>query len=560
MASFIFDGSASVTAAKADNVFITANPALFVSEAQVGSNVVLTYSNGNTITVTGTTLGDNTTNLPGVSLANGTFATGANVDAVTAGQNGLFFNGTNAIATAPLTGTGAYTANSVHAIFGGLGRSDSVDGADSIQIGGKGSFLVYGNAGADIISQGVAGTGTVATGGNAFDSTSFVTVFGGKNDLGNDSILLANTSNSGAKMAIYGGEGTDSINIFNTGTSANTAIFGGQGAADSTDLADSIAFNGGGTVSIFANAGNDVVTLGNFGAAGNGLDSTANVTVHGGIGSDNIAIKVNNVAATVVAYGDENTPGTANADSISVTGTTGTTVIYGGTAAADSNDNADVITYSGQGTATIYAGGGDDSVVINTTGTFIDAAGTATANNGAAATASSSSNTTVFLGNGNDSINILNTGNGLTAATGTQTVTGGAGSDTFTIGSNTNSATATVSAQGSGTGITITDFTVGVDVLKVNNGTTAAATVTVSNVAAGGSLQQALDLAANNATGNAANGTAAAGTVSVVAFNGDTYVVVSNDTASGFQANSDLAIKLTGVTDAATVAANIVVV
>lgn len=546
MASFIFDGTASVTAAKADNVFITANPALFTSEAQSGGNVVLTYSNGTTLTVTGTTLGDNTTNLPGVSLASGTFSTGSSA-AVTANQaNALVFNPTGAV-----TADAGTTASGVKALFGGVGRSDPNDGADLFRIGGKGSFLAYGNAGADVIRQGTDGTD-----GTAFDSTSAVTVFGGKNDLGNDSILLATTTNANAKMAIYGGEGTDSINIYNTGTSANTAIFGGQGAADSTDLADSIAFNGGGVVNIFGNAGNDTITLGNFGAAGTGLDSTANVTVHGGIGADSIAIKVNAVAATVVAYGDENLAG-ANADSINVTGTNGTTVIYGGTAAADANDNNDVINYSGQGTATIYAAAGDDSVVINTTGTFIAADGTVTANNGTAVTGVASSSTTVFLGNGNDSINILNTGNGLATPTGTQTVTGGAGSDTFTIGSNTDSATPATSAQGSGTGITITDFTVGIDVLKVNNGVAAAnnSAVTTSSVAAGGSLQQALDIAANNGTANAAN--AVAGTVSVVAYNGDTYVVVSNGTTAGFQAGTDLAIKLTGITDAAGVAANI---
>jgi len=558
MANFFFDGTASVTAAKSDIVVITANPALFTSQSQSGGNVVLTYSNGTTLTVTGTTLGDSATTLPGVSLANGTFATGATVG--TAGVNGLFFNGTSAVATSALSG-GTFTANSVHAIFGGNGRSDALDTADNIQIGGKGSFLVYGNAGADAITQGVNNAaniadGTIATGGNGFDSTSFVTVFGGKNDLGNDSILLANAANSGAKMAIYGGEGTDSINIFNTGATANTAIFGGQGAADATDLADSIAFNGGGVVNIFANAGNDTVTLGNFGAGTAGLDSTANVTVHGGIGADSIAIKVNAVAATVVAYGDENIAG-ANADSISVTGTNGTTVIYGGTAAADANDNNDVINYSGQGTATIYAAAGDDVVVINTTGTFINAAGAVTANNGAAVTGVASSTTTVFLGNGNDSINILNTGNSIATPTGTQTVTGGAGADTFTIGSNTDSATAATSAQGSGNGITITDFTVGIDVLRVNNGVVAAdnSAVTTSSVAAGGSLQQALDLAANNGVATATAGTL--GTVSTVAFNGDTYVVVSNNTTAGFQVGADLAIKLTGITDAAGVAAAI---
>jgi hypothetical protein len=570
MANFFFDGTASVTAAKSDVVVITANPALFTSQAQSGANVVFTYSNGTTLTVTGTTLGDNTTNLPGVSLANGTFATGANVDAVTAGQNGLFFAGTNAIATAPLTGTGAFTANSVHAIFGGNGRSDATDGADSIQIGGKGSFLVYGNAGADIVSQGVAGSGSVATGGNAFDSTSFVTVFGGKNDLGNDSILLANVANSGAKMAIYGGEGTDSINIFNTGTSANTSIFGGQGAADPNDLADSIAFNGGGVVNVFGNAGNDIINLG-AGPASTatgtvaGLDSTANVTIHGGIGNDTININVANAKATIVAYGDENIAGN-NIDTIVVGGNAGTTVIYGGTAAADANDGNDQIYYSGQGTATIFAAAGDDSVVINTSGTNITAANGTALTDAAAGTAvsggniSPSSSTTVFLGNGNDSINILNT----SSATGTQTITGGAGADVFALGTNDSTAAATTgtggSFTGSGIGITITDFQVNIDSLRINNSTTGSSTAKTAVVApAGGSLQDALDAASQGTT---------KGTIGVVAFNGDTWVVVNQDTAgtsgattAGFSAaGGDVAIKLAGITDVANVVNSIVVV
>jgi len=559
MANFFFDGTASVTAAKADNVVITANPALFTSQAQVGSDVVLTYSNGTTITVQGTTLGASSTNLPGVSLAGGTFATGATVDGLTQGQNGLVFGGTNAIATAPLSGSGAFTANSVHAVFGGNGRADATDGNDSIQIGGKGSFLVYGNAGADIVAQGVINTtnigdGTVATAGNAFDSTSFVTVFGGKNDLGNDSILLANTANLGAKMAIYGGEGSDSINIFNTGTGANTAIFGGQGAADSTDLADSISFNGGGVVNIFANAGADTVNLGATTAIANG----STVTVHGGIGNDTISIKAIGTAAAsnIVVYGDENAAGSANVDTITVGGNAGTTVIYGGTAAADANDNNDVISYSGQGTATIYAAGGDDTVIVNTSGEVLTGSlgttGTAAATGaaaGAAVNAVSNSTTTIFGGNGSDTIQILNAAGD---TRGTITATGGAGVDTFVVGTNQNAATATL--QGSGAGVTITDFTVGLDVLRVNNGSTVvtATTAGITNVAAGGSLQQALD-AASSAT---------AGTVNAVVFNGDAYVVVSNNTDAGFQTGADLAIKLTGVTDIAglTAATSVIVV
>lgn len=565
MANFFFDGTASVTAAKADNVLITANPALFTSEAQVGGNVVISYNNGTTLTVTGATLAD----LPGVQLSGGTFSSGNTAGLTTTTANALVFS-PNAGANAINVAAGG-TATSIKTVFGGLGVSDSTDGADNIVIGGKGSFLVYGNAGADAITQ-----------TTAFDSQSFVTVFGGKNDtfgLASDSITLNAAGNSGAKMAIYGGEGTDIIDVRNTGSNANTAIFGGQGAADSTDSADTITFNGGGTVNIFGNAGNDIITLGgqNTGTAPNvvvnGLDSTANATVHGGIGADNITVSVAGtaVAATIVAYGDEND--STAADSISIGGNSGTTVIYGGTAAADANDGADLITYSGQGTATIFAAGGNDSVVVNTSGIGANAAGTAQAF-GNAVTANASSTTTVFLGAGNDSINVLNSGftGSETVARGTTSITGGAGNDTFTMGVSGTGSDSIGTATGNGLSVVITDFVVGTDVLQINNqvvngavGTNAAQTTTAVGVTAPvngfATLQAALNAAASV---GGPQGTAAttAGTVGVVNFGNDTYVVLNNSTTgtNAFDNAADFAVKLTGVTTAAATIATAVVV
>jgi len=540
MANFFFDGTASVTAAKADNVLITANPALFTSQAQSGANVVFTYSNGTTLTVTGTTLGDSATNLPGIQLASGQFATGATANGTTASGSQLFFGGG---ATQGLSSS-TFAASSVHTAFGGNGVSDSSDTADTFSVGGKGSFLIYGNAGADTVTQVAADSTT------AFDSSSFVTIFGGKNDvngLASDTITLNNTSNLNAKMAIYGGEGTDTISVTNTGANANTAIFGGQGAADSTDSADTITFNGGGTVNIFGNAGNDTISVGATG----GIDSTGVVTVHGGLGADGITISAAGTATkiNIVAFGDQN-DSTTGADSITVNGNSGNTQIFGGTAAADSADGADVINYSGQGTANIFAAGGNDTVVVNTTGQTATSAGAAAAAPGTTVNPDGTSTTNVFLGNGNDSVFVLNS----STATGITTVVGGAGNDTFTIGATDNALTA---SAGTGLSVVISDFGTGFDLLQINNGgSNTGVTPTAATVPTGGftSLQQALDAAANVGLTTAA-GTAAAGTVGVATFNGDTYVVLNTTTGAGFSSTLDLAVKLTGVTSAASVAA-----
>ncbi|KQP33290.1 hypothetical protein ASF27_15270 [Methylobacterium sp. Leaf102] len=530
MANFFFDGSASITAAKADNVVISANPALFVGEAQSGANTVFTYINGTTLTVTGTTVGASATELPNVTLLNGKFATGVTVNSTTPGLNNLFFNGNTANID-----SASFTASSVNTVFGGVGRSDPNDTADAIVMGGKGSFLVYGNAGADTITQ-----------TTAFDSTSFVTVFGGKNEIGNDSITLANAGNTDAKMAIYGGEGTDSINILNAGSNANTTIFGGLGAADSTDGVDSIAFNGGGVVNIFANAGADIVNLGGGTTA---LAAGTTATVHGGIGGDTIAVNVNAANASITVFGDENNA--AQAESIIVGGNTGTTTIYGGTAAADSADGADTINFSGTGTTFIYAAGGNDTVVVNTSGlNVLGTDGATAAGTGASAgTAISANNTAsvtnVFLGNGNDSINILN------AATnkGVITVNGGAGDDLFTIG--VDAANATTGLAGTGTStIVIEGFGVGLDAIRINNGDAAGGTVTanLNGGVAFTSLTQALNAAAAGTAAASVNAT-------VVTFNNDSYIVVDRSAGATFVDGADLAIKLTGISNASAVAA-----
>ncbi|KQP67601.1 hypothetical protein ASF52_19090 [Methylobacterium sp. Leaf112] len=504
----VFTGAQNVTVAKADTLVLAVDPGAFTGASEQNGNVVLAIA-GKTATITGAQLTSD--GIPGVSLAGGDFLVGQGGFSITSTKaNSILIGGTggeinNVVDPGQTVGT--------HVIFGGVGYADPSDGADTITFGGKGAWGVYGNAGADGIVQGTS----------IFDSTSFASVFGGKDG---DSITLANTGNLNAHFAIYGGEngpagaanaGIDSITVYNTGSNASTIIFGGQGAADPTDGADTIIFNGGGSVSIFGNAGDDQITLGATG----GLDSTTNAVVHGGIGNDTIGLTfAAGTKATTQVYGDE------GGDRITVTNAGGNTVIYGDTAAADPAGGDDSIAFSGQGQTTIYAAGGNDTITLSGRGT---------------ATADSTSTTTVFGGGGNDSVNIV----AHTDTIGAYTLTLGAGSD---------SVAATYATNGTvfGQAITITDFVTGGgnDVLKL----TTPGTQTQASAVSGGFqvLQQALDAA----TANGAGTTTAAGSVGVVAFGGSSYVVV-NDGTLGFNAATDLAIKMTGLTDVAGVIGSI---
>lgn len=607
MAAFVFDGTSNVTAAKADTVVLTANPAAFTSAAELNGNVVLTFGS-QTLTITGTTLAAG--NLPNVSIPNGQFlyaTTGAAGAAGGVSGNTLAFL-LGAGTTTTLNNT---SASGVSAAFGGLGRADSVDNAETISIAatGKGSYLVYGNAGGDSVSAGT------------LDSNTATTVFGGK---GSDTINLGAQSATTSNFAIYGGEDGDSININHTGTGSltifggtaaadssdgadsinlgsgtagtftiyagggadiissdgtaggaaatlasgavanifggdgndtisigggakatisiaggagadqitvanvaggSTTIFGGTGTADSLDGNDSITVSGGGTFAIYGNAGADTIVAQNLTASAD--TNVTSLTIFGGRGDDSLNINVTGVQkANLAIYGSENGD---NADTITAANAVGgSTIIYGGTAAADAADGKDSITVTGSGATTVYAAGGDDTVNLS----------------GTNATADSTNVITVFGGAGNDSINLgtqVATTGGVT--NGAITITAGAGADTIAL-------TSTVGANASsGQNITITDFVTGTggDKLALTTGAAGVAVVT-ANGASAQTLQQALDLAAANTT---------VSQVGVVAFQGNTYVVVDNNNGTTFDAATDVAIKLTGITDVAAVAAAI---
>lgn len=609
MATIIFDGSTSQTATKTDTVVLTANPANFTSAAELNGNVVLTFGS-QTLTVTGTTLVAG--GLPGVSIPNGAFnyATTADATSNVAGNTLSFLLGTGTTTTIGGSNT---TANSVNAAFGGLGRADSLDGAETVSIAAasKGSFLIYGNAGGDSISAAAnaldSNTATTVFGGRGVDTinlgtqngvnanfavyggedgdsislnhtgTGSATIFGGTAAAdptdGADSINLgtgtagtitvyagagndiitsdgtaagtAATFAAGATGSFFGGNGSDTITVGGTGratilvaggadgdtisatnvTGGTTTVFGGTGAADSADGADSITVAGGGSFAVYGNAGNDTIVATGLTAAGD--STTTNLTVFGGLGDDSVNAGSTLVKANYAIYGSEN--GTLG-DTIAVANAAGgSTIVYGGTAAADSADGRDVITVTGGGTVTIYAAGGNDSVDLTGGNSIVD----------------TTNAISVFGGAGNDTINV---GTQLTNTQGTVTIDAGAGADSILI----SSTAVGTSTTATGTGITINNFVTGAagDRLQIDNGTRANTVTTVDGSSAQ-TLQQALDLAATSAT---------AGQVTAVVFQGNAYVVIDNDTGTSFLASNDQAIKLTGLTDVAAVAAAITVI
>jgi hypothetical protein len=485
-ASRTFDGSAALTVSRTDPVSLTMSPGTFVSATEAGGAVTLTFAGAQTLTVTGATLG--TSGLPNVGLADGDFLVGGDGQSLTGTKaNALILGGagasriTDVVDPAQTPGT--------HIIFGGLGFADPDDGGDTVIFGGKGSWGIFGNAGADSLQQGSA----------AFDSRSYVSVFGGRDD---DAIRLTDARNLDAKMAIYGGEGTDTIRVFNTGADAATAIFGGQGAADPTDGADTIQFAGGGRITIYGNGGNDSITLG----TGTDLDATTVAAVYGGAGRDTLTVEAGQTRTVASVFGGE------DGDAIRVHNT-GTTVIYGDTAASDPAGGNDSIAFVGSGTVTIYATGGDDSVSVTVEG-------------GPASTIA------VYGGAGNDSLTLAAaTPGGLAQAS--VTLATGTGADTVTVRMDTATPTP----------VTITDFTLGQDRLVFTgtgtNGPLALATGTSTT------LQAALDLAASAAS---ANGTRPNGT-GVVVFAGDAYVVHNAAADTSYTVSTDGVIRLVGASD-----------
>lgn len=393
---------------------------------------------------------------------------------------------------------GVTTLGSV-SIFGGTGISDTVDGADIIGTQGKGTFAVYGNAGADSITHTstAAGASLSIYGGNGIDS---ITVTGAFSTTGQ----------------VFGGGDGDSIAVNNEAGGATT-IFGGTGISDSTDVADSLKVTGAGTFTIYGNGGNDTVNA-------SALTDGATFSVYGGAGNDEMTVGAAAAGTTGAVFGSQGT------DSISVTGATGSNItVYGGTGVSDTTDGADkLVVTGGAGKFTVYGNAGNDSISLGT--------------------AADVNTATVNGGGGSDVITVDKTDQAAMDASGAGAITLNGNEQTDTFVFTANAIGSTSDANTKGVAYAVGDFTAGGggDVLNLSGLGAASAAFTVATTPA--SVQAGVTAAAAGA----------AGTVTAFQFGADTYVVVDGD-AGVFDATKDTVIKLTGVTATSLAASNFTV-
>lgn len=259
------------------------------------------------------------------------------------------------------------------------------------------------------------------------------------------------------------------------------------------------------------------------------------VTYTGGTGADNLTFTAANASDNVITLG-------AGANNV-----LGLTFANG----------ANTVT-AGAGDDIVRLGSGNNKVTLGDgTNIFQAGAGNNTYTGGADGDA-------VTLTSGNNVVNAGNGTNSFTATTGANTYTGGSGVDTVTVGGGVNTLTlgagadrvnfTAVNVNGNSYS-TITDAAaadtisfVGVTAVTSTQAGALGARITLANTAV---FQDFLDAAV------AGDGTGAGGAIiRWFQFNGDTYVVVDNSSASTYQnangANGDFVVKLTGTINLAT--------
>ena len=213
-------------------------------------------------------------------------------------------------------------------------------GADTITAG-TGTYVIYGNQGADSVIGAAGGDGDTVFGGQDGDSLNYAAsteanlLYG---NLGNDTL----TGGAG-NDTVYGGQGDDSI----VGGAGTNELWGNLGADTITGAGDSV---------IYGNQGDDV------------LISSGDDTLYGGQDNDTATL----TGTGAVVYGN------LGADTLDGSGAAGANVMFGGQgddvliggAGGDSlygNLGADTIT-GGAGANLLDGGEGDDAFVF-TTGT-----------------------------------------------------------------------------------------------------------------------------------------------------------------------------------------------
>lgn len=404
------------------------------------------------------------------------------------------------------------------------------------------------------------------TGGSGVDTLTVAT-FGTKAvalGAGNDSLVLpAGAAVTAANAAIDGGAGTDVLSMVaaDAVAASGSALFAskvtgfevlaltGATGLQTVDLAALGGFN-----SVSSSASGGTLTLNNLPSGGTltitgdtaGTGYVANVTNAATSTTDVLNLVLSKAGAltagTVTAANVEtvniaandttaNVAANTNTDTLTLVGTSATSVVVTG------NAKLNLTTAGNTKVTLIDASGMTGGLVVTAAGTVAE-----TIKGGAASddlTAAPGITADVLIGNaGNDK---------LTANAGLNTLTGGAGNDTFVIG--------TPSANVN-TYSTITDATKGDLIQFKAQGTEVfnGAKIVLGNTAVFQDYANAVVTAGGDASANAKIGW--------FQFNGDTYVVQSlhdataSLAASGFTNSTDIVVKLTGLVDLSTASFN----
>ena len=400
-------------------------------------NINLLGSGSNTVSHSNSSAGDDNYS---ISLGN---TTGTN--AVNLGNSTALLNGTTSFDTTITAGSGTSSITvgaGEHSIAVGLG-------ATNITVGGNSNNLITTAGGGGTITSNGNGSNIVKINSTTGSTASYTISLSGT---GTNTVTHSSSSAGDGDFAITLGNTTGS-NTVNLGNS--TATGNGTSTFDSTIIAGSGASNvtvgsgvhsisvGAGLTAIQTGTGNNTITT----AGGGGQITTA---------QGNQAIVVNSVAAstnnyTITTSGTGNTTLTAGDDNYTIVAASGTnalTIGNGNSSIAATGAGLDTIV-AGNGSMTITTGSANGDAITTGTGTVNLTLGSGTGDH----ITTAGGGGTLNEGNGNSDIISVGSGNYtilMGNGSGDHVTTTGTGNNTINIGTGGTSAAPDVVVTGTG--------------------------------------------------------------------------------------------------------------
>ena len=296
-------------------------------------------------------------------------------------------------------------------------------------------------AGNDSITLGTGAIANTVSGGEGNDTIyalTGATTLGGSINLNDGDDVFLNTNNVQLVGASFGGnQGSDTL-TFGTGGLTNTTIGGGAGAdsiaVTAGTIVNSMVIGGGGADTILLDGTYNLATVqssdGHDRINATGLSGSNTLVIASGKGYDSISLGTATIVGTVAGGSGNDTIVFGNG----AAGGFGGGVVFGdgvGVTTGNSASGADRIGSTNieiTGAASIYGGGGSDTILFNS----FSANGVLSGGDGADVIGNSAldlgANTAILIdgGAGNDTINLFSSNS--TA----QSIFGGAGADSIT--------------------------------------------------------------------------------------------------------------------------------